>query len=131
MKFKVGAALFINGASCSIYKGSKMDLDSWSSSLYKWALQLAIASWSSSLYKGSNFTVGAQHIHYISQIGPKSSNYLSYVNRDTTSMSFRTIISFNSLTFLSFSCFYNTLIWIPIPLCYIIILPLSFSPIIF
>ena len=45
MKFKVGAALFINGASCFIYKGSKMDL----------------ASWSSSLYKGSNFTVGAQH----------------------------------------------------------------------
>ena len=32
-------------------------------SLYKWALQLAIASWSSSLYKGSNFTVGAQHIN--------------------------------------------------------------------
>ena len=65
MKFKVGAALFINGASCFIYKGSKMDLDSWSSSLYKWVLQLAIASWSSSLYKGSNFTVGAQHIYYI------------------------------------------------------------------
>ena len=63
MKFKVGAVLFINGASCSIYKGNKMDLDSWSSSLYKWVLQLAIASWSSSLYKGSNFTVGAQHIY--------------------------------------------------------------------
>ena len=63
MKFKVGAAHFINGASCFIYKGSKIDLASWSSSLYKWALQLAIASWSSSLYKGSNFTVGGQHIN--------------------------------------------------------------------
>ena len=46
MKFEVGAAHFINGASCFIYKGSKMDLD----------------SCSSSLCEGSNFTVGAQHL---------------------------------------------------------------------
>ena len=51
-----------------------MDLDSWSNSLYKWALQLAIASWSSSLYKGSNFTVGAQHIQ--AQIMCKKLEYL-------------------------------------------------------
>ena len=52
----------------------------------------------------------------------KPSNYLSHVNRGTTSMCSRTITSFNSLTLLSFSCFYNTLIWIPISMCYIIIL---------
>ena len=69
MKFQVGAAPFINGASCSIYKWSKIDLDSWSSSLYKWVLQLAIASWSSSLYKGNNFTVGAQHINFQTKSG--------------------------------------------------------------
>ena len=63
-----------------------------------------------------------------SHIGLKPSNYLSHVNRGTTSMSSRTITSFNLLTLLSFSCFYNTLIWIPISLCYIIILPLSFIP---